>query len=178
MPRFQQAVDALKAGECIAYPTEGVWGLGCDPKNKQALIELNKLKPRKDGKGYILLASSLNQFEDFIDTKVNRKKLMTKWPGPHTWIVEVKNGAKAQNLAIQNTIALRLSNHEPIERLCSLFNGPIVSTSANQEGKEPAMTKEEVKKNFPDIFILEGHLGGLSKPTPLQYLDSEEWARR
>tara|TARA_B110000014_G_C20124918_1_gene598415 strand:- start:1769 stop:2305 length:537 start_codon:yes stop_codon:yes gene_type:complete len=178
MPQIKKAVEALKAGECIAYPTEGVWGLGCDPFNEEALINLRKLKNRDDTKGYILLASSLIHFNDFVDTELYKTKLMTKWPGPHTWIVETRKEANFPNLHIEKTIALRLSNQKVIVQLCSRFGGAIVSTSANLNGKKPAITIEEVRENFPGICILEGELGGLKRPTPIQNLLSGDFVRR
>ncbi len=178
MSQLQEAVNTLRLGECVAYPTEGVWGLGCDPYNSLALLNLKKLKQRDDNKGYILLASSLEQLEDFVDISANRERLMTKWPGPHTWIVKLKRGAKAINLGINNTIAVRVSNHQTIEMLCTLFGGAIVSTSANLQGNKPAMTLAEVKEIFPEVFVLEGELGGIAKSTPVQYLDTGVWVRR
>ena len=76
-------VAALKDGEVVAYPTEGVWGIGCDPSNEEALKKLISLKKRSKGKGFILIGSELLHFKKYAEVEVNKTKLMSKWPGPH-----------------------------------------------------------------------------------------------
>ena len=67
MDSLGSAVSSLRSGEVIAYPTEGVWGLGCDPFNEEAISKLLNLKGRSESKGLILIGSNLKQFSDFID---------------------------------------------------------------------------------------------------------------
>ena len=172
------AIRALKKGQCIAFPTEGVWGLGCDPKNEGAVSTLRSLKKRDLKKGFVLVASHLSQLKEFVDIVKHKDKMMTKWPGPHTWIVDLKEKNKFNFLGLNGLIAVRLSSHKTVKKLCSSFNGAIVSTSANYQGNKPASTEQAVRKLFPNVVIVKGNLGGHNKPSALQYLESEEWIRR
>ena len=78
MEGFKEALNDLRLGKVIAYPSEGVWGLGCDPRNKEAVLKLLNLKKRPMDKGLILVASNISQMETYIDLKKYKKKLMTK----------------------------------------------------------------------------------------------------
>ena len=88
MDSLGSVVNSLKNGEVVAYPTEGVWGLGCDPSDDQAITKLLNLKGRSESKGLILIGSSLEQFSEFIEVEKYKDKLLEKWPGHHTWLVQ------------------------------------------------------------------------------------------
>ena len=90
MSSLGSVLEHLKSGKTIAYPTEGVWGLGCDPENQDAIENLLKLKARSHEKGLILIASKFEHFLNFSYVKDYKDKLLTKWPGPHTWLVPSK----------------------------------------------------------------------------------------
>ena len=126
-----QAASLLNSGEVVAYPTEGVWGVGCDPNNESALDKLINLKRRDPLKGLILVGSDINHFSNYVDIDKYGEKMMEKWPGPHTWIVPSK---KISSFITGNksTVALRLSSHETIRELTTAFGGAITSSSAKQ----------------------------------------------
>jgi L-threonylcarbamoyladenylate synthase len=170
MDSLGSIVNSLKSGEVIAYPTEGVWGLGCDPSNEEAISRLLKIKGRSAGKGLILIGSSLKQFSQFIEVEKYKDKLLEKWPGHHTWLVPTK--PKTSKLIIGNNekIALRLSSHKPVIELCEEFRGAIISSSANKENAPILESPEEIKGIFPDIKVLKGKLGGLNQPSKIQDL--------
>ena len=128
MSSVSSLVECLNAGEVIAYPTEGVWGLGCNPKDN----------------------------------------LLTKWPGPHTWLVPAKPGVSQLIRGTSDKVALRLSNHRDVCSLSEAFGGAIISTSANEEGLPTYKTEEEISANFPGIKILSGKLGNLMRPSTIQ----------
>lgn len=169
-------VDALKQGKTIAYPTEGVWGLGCDPLNQEALESLISLKGRSLKKGLILIGSNISHFDNFVDTAEHKEKLLSKWPGPHTWLVPCKlepsvlTGYKAK-------IALRLSDHKEIVSICNEFGGAIISTSANKTGEPVLSNFQEIRRKFPEVTILNGSLGGESKSSRIQDLITDEIIR-
>ena len=75
MEGFKEALNDLRLGEVIAYPSEGVWGLGCDPRNKKAVLKLLNLKKRPMDKGLILVASNISQMEPYIDLRKYKTKL-------------------------------------------------------------------------------------------------------
>ena len=169
-------VAALKDGEVVAYPTEGVWGVGCDPSNEEALKKLISLKKRSKGKGFILIGSELLHFKKYAEVEDNKTKLMSKWPGPHTWIVPALEISPLLSGG-KKTIALRLSEHKETVNICNAFGGAIVSTSANKEGDETPSSPEEIKEIFPGIKVMQGELGGLNKPSKIEDLVTGEVIR-
>ena len=161
-------IEHLKSGELIAYPTEGVWGLGCDPNNLEAVKKILDLKERSSSKGLILLGSRFEQFNEYAFAEEYKAKLMTKWPGPHTWLVPAKQGVSTLLIGSNDKVALRLSNHEIACELCEGFGGAIISTSANKEGLPTLTGEREIADVFPDVKILKGRLGDLKRPSTIQ----------
>lgn len=171
-PQVQQAAEILKQGGVIAYPTEAVFGLGCDPMNENALQRILKLKGRDAAKGLILIAASFSQLQPYIGELEQdvKKEILDSWPGPVTWIVPAKATVSHSLRGVHTTVAIRVTNHPLVQELCNCFGGALVSTSANPTGQEPARTTEEVKKYFQDNldYILEGVTGGLDMPTEIR----------
>ncbi|MEC7865888.1 MAG: Sua5/YciO/YrdC/YwlC family protein [Pseudomonadota bacterium] len=177
MKGLQQALIELELGGVIAFPTEGVWGIGCDPENELAVKKLIDLKERSVEKGLILVGGSLEQMEKYIDILKYKSRLMTKWPGAHTWVVPTKK-APPWITGKHSSVAVRVSNHPVIFSICKSFGKAIVSSSANFEGSCPARSKEEVQKLFEEIVVIEGSLGTLEGPTPIQEVETGAWIRR
>ncbi|MDQ2995098.1 MAG: L-threonylcarbamoyladenylate synthase [Pseudomonadota bacterium] len=165
-------IAALRRGDVIAYPTEGVYGLGCDPLNEAAVTKLLALKHRSPTRGLILVADrwdAVAQWTTPID-ETHLVKALTTWPGPITWVFPAAPLAPAWITGNFDSVALRVSKHPTIKAICEAFGGPIVSTSANTEGEPPARDPEAVLRYFnKDITLLvTGELGGESKPTPIR----------
>lgn len=177
MGSLSSAVDCLMSGKVVAYPTEGVWGLGCDPKDTLAIKKLLNLKKRSWEKGLILIGSKFEHFLEYSDLEKYREKLFTKWPGPHTWLVPAKSGVSELITGKSNKVALRLSDHEAVCSLCDSFGGAIISTSANEEGLPTLKTELEISENFPELVILSGKLGKSKKPSSIQDILSDEVIR-
>ena len=179
MSSLSSILDALRSGNTIAYPTEGVWGLGCDPKNNRAIKKLLELNGRSYEKGLIIIGSNFEQFEEYSFPGRYWDKLMSKWPGPHTWLVSSSTKTPKWLLGPTGLIALRLRNHKTVVKLTETLGMPICSTSANLSGNEPAKDSNEIRTFFKDkVLIIEGKLGDLKRPTPVQDLESEEWLRK
>ena len=90
--QLRQTAHVIQQGGIIAYPTEAVFGLGCDPLNPDAVLRLIALKQRSIDKGLVLIASTIEQLEPFmapLETK-QQEKLEASWPGPATWLVPAK----------------------------------------------------------------------------------------
>ncbi|MFG6157756.1 L-threonylcarbamoyladenylate synthase [Halomonas sp. 1390] len=168
------AVAALKAGGVIAYPTEAVWGLGCDPDDAAALERLLRLKAREPAKGVILVAASIAQFAPWLEglAAAQRATLAASWPGPTTWLVPDNGRAHALVRGDHDRVALRVSDHPGVIALCEAVGGPVVSTSANRAGEAPAMSADEIRRVFGDELdaVLEGALGGLERPSTIRDL--------
>jgi len=170
---IQDAVAALKEGKLIAYPTESVFGLGCDPQNTKAVEDLIKLKQRNPEKGLILIASSFEQLIPYIDSidTVNAQHAKSFWPGAVTWLWPIKPNFSFTTLLTgkHKTIAVRVSAHPVVVALCNSFEGAIVSTSANVEGGIPAKTSQQVLSCFPGKLgkVINANVGDLLQPTPI-----------
>ena len=167
--------------QIFAYPTEGVWGIGCNPFSEKAVKKLILLKKRPKNKGIIILGGSMEQltpFTEHLDEKL-KKRMYSKWPGPHTWLVSSSSRTQKWLLCPTGLIALRLSSHKRVIKLTETLGMPICSTSANLSGNEPAKDSNEIRTFFKDkVLIIEGELGSLKKPTPVQILESKEWLRK
>ena len=168
MSSLGSVLEHLKSGKTIAYPTEGVWGLGCDPRNPNAIENLLSLKARSPEKGLILIASKFEHFLEFSHVEDHKNKLLSKWPGPHTWLVPSKEKLSPLIKGNNDKVALRLSNHQTVCNLCDAFGDAIVSTSANKEGRPTLSGPKEILECFPEVKVLNGKLGGLEKPSTIQ----------
>tara|TARA_B100001029_G_scaffold48276_2_gene38370 strand:+ start:2640 stop:3176 length:537 start_codon:yes stop_codon:yes gene_type:complete len=177
MSSLGSIIEALKQGNVIAYPTEGVWGLGCDPLNEAAVLKLISLKNRSKDKGLILIGSDINQFSDFVDIDRYKDELLSKWPGPHTWLVPAKEKISKLITGNSNKIALRLSSHKEVIDICDKFESAIISSSANKENSPTLGTSEEIRKAFPEVLVLQGELGGLNRPSKIQDLVTGTYVR-
>ncbi len=155
-PRLQQCAAALAGGGVIAYPTEGVWGLGCDPFNVFAVQRVLDLKKRKADKGLILVAGHISQFNFLLHDldAENLARLKDTWPGHVTWLVPHHERIPEIVCGQFDTIALRVSAHPLVQALCRGFGGPIVSTSANPQGLPPARNALKVRCYFGEADIL------------------------
>ncbi|HVT34941.1 MAG TPA: Sua5/YciO/YrdC/YwlC family protein [Nevskiaceae bacterium] len=170
--QLRAAVAALHAGQVIAYPTEAVWGLGCDPENQLACERIFALKQRDWRKGLILVGSDFAQFEPYIRMPSNSalKRATATWPGPHTWIFPCADDAPMWLTGERDDIALRVSAHPVVRALCERFGGALVSTSANRSGREPARSATQLRLQFGPLTprVVPGAVGGMVKPTPIR----------
>ena len=169
-----ETVQALQRGGVVAYPTEAVWGLGCDPRDEAATLRLLGLKQREVEKGLILIAADEAQLGPFIDMAAlepaQRDAVCASWPGPHTWIVPSAPGAPAWVTGTHAGIAVRVSAHPAVVALCAAFGGALVSTSANRAGEPAAHAIEQLDPRIVDGVdaVLEGETGGLDRPTEIR----------
>lgn len=165
------AVQALRTGQVIAYPTEAVWGLGCDPFDERAVRRLLALKQRSEAKGLIIIAADTGQILPWLRalTTEQQQTVLATWPGPYTWVVPAPE-APAWLRGRHASLALRVSAHPGVQALCRAWGGPLVSTSANLSGRPPARDTLELRRQFGDGlgYILPGRLGGDPKPTEIR----------
>ncbi len=132
-------------------------------------MSLLALKRRPWQKGLLLIASSVQQLEPFIDESVDLQKAINSWPGPVTWVVPAAEGVSHYLRGEHQGIAVRVTDHPLAALLCRIFKGPIVSTSANPARQVPALSACGVRRYFGHKvdLIVDGSLGGLEKPTPI-----------
>lgn len=170
--QIQQAVQTLKNGGIIAYPTEAVYGFGCDPFNPDAISKILQIKERSYDKGFILVASNWSQLEPLIEPIQPRMmaQVHETWPGPVTWIFPADPSVPNWITGNRKTIAVRISAHPVVQAICQSFGKPIISTSANVQGNPAIRDCRTVKMAFGSLvdFIFEGQVGKLRLPTEIR----------
>lgn len=175
-PRLRAAARAVRDGGLIAYPTEAVYGLGCDPLDERAVRRLLALKRRSIYKGLILIAADFAQLEPFLQplTVSERERLAATWPGPHTWVIPARTSTPRWLRGRHDTLAVRVTAHPLAAALCRVCGHPLVSTSANLSGRPPARTALAVRRQLGRAldYLLAGPTGGAAKPTEIRDLRS------
>ena len=169
-----EAITTLRTGGVIAYPTEGVWGLGCDPLDEVAVMRLLAIKQRAPDKGLILVGSQLEQLRPFLDiTRLPADRLaevLATWPGPHTWVMPAASDAPHWITGAHASVAVRISAHPQVVKLCNAFGGALVSTSANRAGQPAPSAREALDPALVAAVngVTGGETGGLSSPTAIR----------
>jgi len=169
-----EAAQTLRNGGVVAYPTEAVWGLGCDPFNEAAALRLLAIKQRDVAKGLILIAAERAQLDDLLDwdaLSVDRRAAVeASWPGPNTWIVPATARVPRWITGTHTGVAVRVSAHPIVAGLCKAFGGPLVSTSANRAGEPPALDCGQLDPALLALLdgVCEGETSGLASPTPIR----------
>ena len=175
------AAKHLACGQLIAYPTEAVYGIGCDPKNTSAVKSVLSLKGRDKGKGFIIIASDITQLEPFIEppNEFETQRLNEVWPGPVTFVVRAKPHLPSILTGGRNTLAVRVSSHPVVKTLCNECGHALISTSANLSGKSALTSADEVWREFGASLagVVTGSLGNLKSATPIFSLDTGEQLR-
>lgn len=171
-PGLDEAAAAVRAGGVVAYPTEAVYGLGCDPSNEHAVLRILRLKRRDTSLGVLLIAASVEQLAPFIApfTPDIAARVLPTWPGPETWVVPASGQAPAWLRGAHAGIAVRVTAHAPAAELCRAAGMPLVSTSANRHGAAPARNAGEVRTAFRNEVdcILDAPCGAQQGPTRIR----------
>ena len=170
---IKRAREVLYNGGVIAYPTEAVIGLGCDPWNEAAVAKVLRLKQRPAAKGLIIVASRIEQLSALADFSrlARMDEIAGTWPGPVTWLIPARSGTPAWLSGLHETLAVRVSAHPVVQRLCAAA-GPLVSTSANPSACRPARSQRRARAYFGqqvDCYV-PGNVG--SDPRPSKILDA------
>lgn len=171
--QLRRACEVLSRGGIVAYPTEAVFGLGCDPSNDWAIRDLLELKQRDWRKGLIVLASSIDQLDQWVDWGEDRRyriMLEARWPGPETWLLPAQPAVSPWLRGEHDTLAVRVSDHPVASALAAAWGGGLVSSSANRSQAQPARSVIALRARFgmDTPFILPGQVGCLYQPTPIR----------
>ena len=168
---LRHARNVVWGGGVIAYPTEAVFGLGCDPLNAQAVARILAIKQRDAAKGFILIAADIAQLDPFMQLgDTIRTELFKTWPGPVTWVVPVTAGVPEWLTGGRDTLAVRVTSHPVARGLCKATGLALVSTSANLSGHSPLRSPPTVRRLLSDKvdYVVPGAVGGLKKPTEIR----------
>ena len=148
---IQQAIEVLKKGGIILYPTDTVWGIGCDATNAEAVARIYQLKKREDSKSMLVQLENPNRLNSYIEeapevawelVDVADKPLTIVYPG-------AKNLAK-NLIAGDGSIGIRISGEAFTQQLIQRFRKPIVSTSANISGEPSPAFFDEISQEIID----------------------------
>ena len=171
--------ESVKKGAIFAYPTEAVFGLGCDINNKHAIQKILDIKRRDISKGLIVISDNLEKVRNLIDDDYFKIFVEeNSGSNPTTWLCPVSNLVLPEVTGDSKKIAIRITKHDTSRTICKVLDMPIISTSANIAGKEPATKQDELKFFFGDIdYIIEGEVGNNKKPSRIIDLISKEVIR-
>lgn len=146
---LRRAAEIVRHGGVIAYPTEGVYGLGCDPCNEAAVRRLLAIKRRDPGAGLILLGADADQLAPFIRVEATEgERMRAHWPGPVTFLVPAASRVPVWIRGHHATVAVRVSEHPLARELARLAGTPLVSTSANRSGRPSATNVFQVRRRL------------------------------
>ncbi|EIC23065.1 Sua5/YciO/YrdC/YwlC family protein [Thiorhodovibrio frisius] len=167
--RLRLARDCLRSGGVVAYPTEAVYGLGCDPRNEPAIERLLHLKHRAPDKGLILIAADFAGLHAYVQDLAPERmaEILATWPGPNTWLLPVRPETSRLLSGRFDTLAVRVTAHPLAAALCRAFGGALVSTSANLASRPPARHARQLRRRLgglPDD-VLVGDCGGEHRPS-------------
>ena len=160
---LNRLVQALSRGAVIGYPTDTIWGLGCNPLDPQSVARILQIKQRPVDKGLILLSSRLEFCEDYIELgQVQRDIIEAPVERPTTWLVEASDACPPWIRGNHATVAVRITDHPLLRYLCGRLQSPLVSTSANHAGKSTARSALQLRRQFRDQldFIVTGFEAG------------------
>ena len=176
------AVHQLQLQGVIAYPTEAVWGLGCDPFSYSAVAKILHLKRRPEHKGLILIACDWRQLAPYTQglTSAQLARLQQTQSKPVTWLIPHNGSAPEWIVGDHDTLAVRVTGHPVAASLCKLFGGPIVSTSANPQGLPEASNALKVRGYFRCQLdaIASGPVGSARAPSEIRHLLTDQVIRQ
>lgn len=169
---LKQAVQHIQNGQVLAYPTEAVWGLGCDPYQHTAFQKLLALKQRPIEKGVILLSHTIQYVQPLLDTldTERQQQIIQSWqidPSQRatTWLLPIHASIPSWIYGQHDCVAVRVTQHPTSRALCEQLGHFLVSTSANPATQAPATNLTMLQDYFPQCAYLHGELGHSSQPS-------------
>ena len=173
-----EATKYIKNGKVIICPTDTVYGLICDAKNKKAVEKIFKIKKRSFQKPISIFVKNLKAAKKYSKINKNQEKFLKKaWPGKTIVVLRVKGSFPSGIVCQWGKVGLRMSKYKLLNEILNKFKGPIAQTSANITGKPTPSTIQDILKQFknkkwqPDIVINVGELSG--KPSKVIDLTKE-----
>ena len=180
MMAIKRAADVLLAGGVIAYPTEGVFGLGCMPDDLLAVLRLLAIKKRDAKKGLILIASNVQQLDGWVDLPEGHSIPAPDPAHPVTWVVPAGRKVHAVVRGNHETLAVRITTNAIAAAVCRAVDSPIVSTSANLSGKATARNRFVLRRQFAQRvdYIVPGDCGPALGPSEIRDLTTNKVLRK
>jgi len=176
---IQHAARILQNGGVVAYPTEGVFGLGCLPNDFAAVSRILQIKERDPTMGLVLIAANLAQLEHLIRLPDNSTPLTSSDDNPVTWIVPATDNVPPWIRGNHDGVAVRLTTHPVARALCAAADSALVSTSANVSGRPPARNSFVLRRGFNALvdYIVPGECGPTPGPSEIRDLRTGQTLR-
>jgi len=178
--RTKEASASLQAGGVVACPAEAVWGLSCDPWNLSAVAFLCEMKQRALSKGVIVASGDVAHFAPLLDALEDEERacLLASWPGSVTWLVPNHGYFPSWVTGESSEVAIRVTSAPALSSLCREFGGPVVTTSANWAGAQPAKHLFQVRRYFGSrIAVVPGDVNLAGKPSTIKRIKTGEVLR-
>lgn len=174
---LRRALRHLRRGELVAHATEGVWGLACDPFDRNAVARILALKGRRLDKGLILIGADADCFGPELESlaAADRRKVEATWPGAVSWVLPSSRFPIWITGPSSQGVAVRVPGHPQARALCAGFGGPLVSTSANPSGRLGTANALLVRRWFQNRigYLVPGQTQGRRGPSQLRTLSGE-----
>lgn len=157
---MQNLIDTLKSGGTILYPTDTIWGIGCDATNADAINKIFEIKKREKNKSMIILVESEKRLQDLVEVPEMAWEIMDLSEKPVTIIYDNPKGLPKEILAEDGSIGIRLIKDNYLKKLIGKLNKPLVSTSANLSGDKSPMKFSDINQeiiNSVDAVAEENH---------------------
>lgn len=145
---MQNLIDTLKSGGTILYPTDTIWGIGCDATNVEAIQKIFEIKKRETSKSMIILVESSKRLQDLVDVPELAWEIIDLSEKPVTLIYDQPKGLPKELLAEDGSIGIRLIKDDYLKKLIGKLNKPLVSTSANFSGEKSPMKFADISKQI------------------------------
>ena len=148
LEEINKGKDVLSKGEVLLYPTDTIWGIGCDATNEQAVSRISQLKNRESGDGFVVLFSSVDMLEAFSDDVDADVVSLLSAERPTTVIMHGLISLAIGAMGPENTIAVRIPKDEFCAHLIEGLGKPIISTSANLSGEDAPQSYGEISESI------------------------------
>jgi tRNA threonylcarbamoyl adenosine modification protein (Sua5/YciO/YrdC/YwlC family) len=165
--KIRRAVDALLAGEVIAYPTDTVYGLGCDINSKKAVERLYQIKGMDRAHPLAFICPDLSEIARYAIVDNQAYRVLRRFlPGPYCFILEATREVPRLVQTKRKTIGIRIPKHEVIGAVVRELGRPVISTTAHRPGSDPYVDPNEIDDDFKGLgLVLDGGAGGLVPTT-------------
>ena len=175
----EKAAEVLRGGGVIAYPTEGVFGLGCLPDKAAAVQRILQIKQRDSSKGLILIAANAALLDDWVDLPDNSALPDPDPDNPLTWIVPATDRATPAVRGDNAGIAVRITTNPVAQAISLAAQSAVVSTSANLSGQAAAEDQDSLRRQFGGLvdYIVPGDCGPSSGSSEIRILATGEVLR-
>ncbi|MGI9262848.1 MAG: L-threonylcarbamoyladenylate synthase [Woeseiaceae bacterium] len=171
---IRNAARVIDRGGVVAYPTEGVFGLGCLPDSFEAVSRILTIKKRDPGMGLVLIISDIDQLAGWTDAPLDETSLASTLENPVTWIVPAADEVPWWIRGDHTSIAVRKTAHPIAKALCREVDSPLVSTSANVSGRPPARGQFVLRRVHGSLvdYVVPGECGPARGPSEIRELES------